>query len=44
MGSEDVRNSVAVGISILGMYMRKVIEDQGLEKALEYFNEEFFIP
>lgn len=39
MGSEDVRNSVAVGISILGMYMQKVIEDQGLEKALEYYKK-----
>jgi hypothetical protein len=35
--SEEKRNFVAMGVSMLGMYMQAVIKDQGLEKALDYY-------
>jgi len=35
--SEESRNSVAMGVSMLGMYMQAVIQDQGLDKALYYY-------
>jgi hypothetical protein len=41
--SEDVRNSVALGIMMMGMYIQRVIEDQGIEKALEYHKKNGYI-
>jgi len=43
MGREEVYNSVATGISMLGLYMNQVIENQGLEKALDYWNKVGYI-
>jgi len=37
--NEERREAVAMGISMMGMYMMHVIEDQGLDKALEYYNK-----
>jgi hypothetical protein len=36
MMNEEKRESVAMGISMLGLYKQQVLEDLGLEKALEY--------
>ena len=37
--NDDVRNSVAKGISMLALYVKNVIDEQGLEKALAYYNK-----
>lgn len=37
--NDDVRNSVAKGISMLALYAKNVIDEQGLEKALAYYNK-----
>jgi len=43
MGREEVYNSVSMGIMMMGLYVNQVIEDQGLEKALDHWNKVGYI-
>ena len=37
--SEETRNSVATGISMLGLFIQQLMEEEGLEKTLGYYKK-----
>ena len=37
--SEETRNSVAMGISMLGLFLQQIIQEEGLEKTLAYYKK-----
>ena len=39
MGKDEIFNSMAGGLSILGMYMKAAVDKYGIDKALELYGE-----